>query len=84
MPRTDTDQTFGPDGNLIESVTVVRPAPTVTQADYLQARQTLRSMIQTFYPGGVPTGTPTAVQLRNWLLALTVGLRFVVDEYDNE
>lgn len=84
MPRTDTDQVFDGNGNVLSSTTVVRPVPTVSAAEYQQARATLRSMITTFYPGGVATGTPTAVQVRNWLLALTAGMRFMLRELDDE
>lgn len=41
-------------------------------------------MVQTFYPGGVPTGTPTAAQQRNWSIAMTTALRYLYNEMDNE
>lgn len=77
-------QTFDGVGNLVSEEVVERPVPVVDQATLQQANQTLRSMVQTYAPGGVPTGTVTNVHLRNWLLALTVQARFLRGELDNE
>jgi surface antigen len=81
---TQTDETWDSEGNLVNSVSVERPVRVISNAEYQQAKQTLRTMVQTFYPGGIPTGTPTNAQIRNWLLALTAGLRWTVEEMDNE
>lgn len=84
MPRTDTDQVFDQNGTLLSSTTVIRPLPLIDPATYQQARATLKSMVQTFAPGGIPTGTPTAVQMRNWLLALTVGEHYLLNASDTD
>jgi hypothetical protein len=84
MPRTDRNQTFNQQGQMIAETIVQVPIPVVSDADFQQAKSTLRTMMQTFYAGGAPTGTPTNTQLRNWLIALTMGLRYVVNEMDNE
>lgn len=84
MPITHKDETFDQDGNLIESVDRVVPAKVVNEPDFSQAKQTLRTMWATFMDQGQPTGTPTAVQLRNWNLALTAAIRYLANEMDDE
>ncbi len=84
MPQTRKHETWDSDGNLVSTVDEIVPSKVITDAEYAQARQTLKAMVTTFYPGGVPTGSPTNAQIRNWLLSLTAGLRFVYDEMDDE
>lgn len=84
MPRTNHNQTWDSDGNLLSTIEEIVPARIITDAEYAQARQTLKTMVTTFYPGGVPAGSPTNAQIRNWLLSLTAGLRYVYDEKDDE
>jgi hypothetical protein len=71
-------------GNLVIDQADERPMPVIGPAQLQQAKQTLRSMVGTFSANGVPTGTPTNAQLRNWLLALTVATRYLANELDNE
>jgi hypothetical protein len=84
MPRTDRDQVVGPDGEIVSEVIVERPLRVVSEAVMQQSKQTLKSMWQTFMVDGVPTGTPTAAQLRNWNLALTAAVRYLAVEMDDE
>lgn len=84
MPRTDLNQVVGPDGEIISEEVVERPVRVVSPAEMQQAKQTLRTMWQTFVQNGQPTGTPTATQLRNWNLALTVAVRYLAGELDDE
>jgi hypothetical protein len=84
MPITHTDEVFDTDGNVIESTERTVPAPVVTGPDMQQAKQTLRTMWQTFMENGQPTGTPTNAQLRNWNLALTAAVRYLANEMDDE
>lgn len=84
MPITHYNETYDEDGNLIASTQVEVPVRVISDAEMQQAKQTLRTMVQTFYVNGSPTGTPTATQMRNWMLALTAGLRWSVGEMDNE
>ena len=84
MPRQDRNQTFDQQGNLISETVVQVPLPVVSAAEMAQVKATLRNSMQTFFPGGVPTGTPTAAQSRNWLIALTVAVRYLAGEMDNE
>ena len=84
MVRTDRDQVVGPDGSILSETIVERPERTITPEQFRQAKATLRNMVETFYPNGVPTGTPTNVQLRNWNLALTAAVRYLAGELDDE
>jgi hypothetical protein len=84
MPRIDRDQVIGPDGTIISDVAVERPVRVVTDEQMKQAKATLKTMWQTFTTDGQPSGTPTAVQMRNWNLALTVAARFLANELDDE
>jgi hypothetical protein len=84
MPRVDKDQRIAPDGSVISETIVERPERVVAEPDYRQAKQTLRTMWTTFMDQGQPTGTPTAVQLRNWNLALTAAVRYLAGELDDE
>ena len=83
MPRQDLDQVVGPDGTIISETPVIRPMRVVNREQAQAAVQTLRTMWQTFTVNGQPTGTPTATQLRNWNLALTVAIRHLVNELDD-
>ncbi len=83
MPRTDVDEVYQ-NGVLVSSTTVVRPTKAITDAEFAQAKATLRNMVGTFFQGGQPTGSPTNAQLRNWLLALTVDSRYVRNELDTD
>ena len=84
MPRIDRNQVVGPDGSIIRETVVERPVRVISEDELQQAKSVLRSMVQTFYQNGQPTGTPTAAQIRNWNLALTAVVRYVVGELDNE
>lgn len=84
MPRTDYDQVIGPDGTVLSETVVIRPVQVITPEQLQQAKQTVRAMIGTFFPGGVPTGEPSPAQMRNWLIALSVGLRWAIGEMDDE
>ena len=86
MPRTDRNQVIDANGNVVSEVIVQTPMPVVDREQLQQAKQTIRNMVDQFWDEetGQPTGTPTAVQLRNWLLAVSVGLRYVYRELDNE
>ena len=84
MAKTVFDEVCDGQGNLLSSTPRVVPEPVISQAGYAQARQTLKTMVQTFYPNGTPTGTPTNAQIRNWLLALTAATRYLYGELDNE
>ena len=84
MPRQDRNQTFNQQGQMISETIVQVPLPAVSPADLAQVKQTLKAMMQTFYPAGVPTGTPTAAQQRNWSIAMTTALRYLYNEMDNE
>jgi len=84
MPRTDRDQVIGPDGQVVSETTVERPVPVIPPEQMQQAKQTLKTMWGTFTQDGAPVGTPTNVQIRNWLLALTVAVRYLANELDNE
>ena len=83
MPRQDLDQVVGPDGTIISETPVIRPVRVVNREQLQDAVQVLRTMVGTFYANGQPTGTPSAVQLRNWNLALTVAIRHLVNELDD-
>lgn len=84
MPRTDRNQVIAADGSIISEEIVERPIRIIGNAEFDQAKQVLRSMVQTFYVNGQPTGTPTATQVRNWLLALTAATRYLAMEKDDE
>lgn len=84
MPRNDYDQVVGPDGSIISEVAVVRPVRVVSDEQFRIAKQQVRSMIAAYFPGGVPTGEPTLPEVRNWLIALSVALRYVAGELDDE
>lgn len=77
------NETFDANGNVISSTPVTIPERVVSDDELAQAKQTLRTMVQTFYVNDTPTGTPTNAQIRNWLLALTAGLRWLVNEMDD-
>ncbi len=84
MAKTVFDEVFDGQGNLLSITPRIAPEPVISDADYQQARQTLKTMMRTFFPGGVPTGTPTAAQQRNWSIAMTTALRYLYNEMDNE
>ena len=84
MARIDRDQRIGPDGSVISETIVERPAPVISHDELQQAKKTLRTMVQTFYQDGQPTGAPSAAQIRNWNLALTAAVRFLASELDDE
>jgi hypothetical protein len=84
MPETVIDERFDRDGNVIERVERQRPARVVDDAAMQQAKQTLRQMWANFMQDGQPTGTPSAIQLRNWCLALTAAVRYLANETDDE
>ena len=84
MPRIERDQVVGPDGSIISETVVERPERVVSHDELQQAKAVLRTMVQTFYQDGQPTGTPTAAQIRNWNLALTAAVRYLAGELDNE
>lgn len=84
MPRTDIDEVFDSNGNVISSHTRKVPLRAISDAEFAQAKQTLKTMVQTFYPGGVPTGSPTNAQIRNWLLSLTAAVRYMYGEKDTD
>lgn len=82
MPQTVTDETYDQNGNLVSSKQRQVPVPVVTDAQLAQIKATLKTNMHTFYPGGVPTGTPTAVQLRNWNIAITGALQYLYNITD--
>lgn len=84
MPRMDRDQIVGPDGTIISETLTQRPERSISDEEVLQAKRVLRQMVQTFFVNGQPTGTPTAIQLRNWNLALTAAVRWLANELDDE
>jgi hypothetical protein len=84
MPRTDQDETFDQDGNVVEVVERIVPERVVTDDAMHAAKQTLRQMWANFMQDGQPTGTPSAIQLRNWCLALTAAVRYLANETDDE
>ena len=84
MPRQDVDQEFR-DGVAIDSTPITRGEPVVSESNARLAKQTLKTMMATFTDAsGAPTGTPTNAQIRNWLVALTMGLRHFTNELDDE
>ena len=84
MPQQNRNQVFDGQGNLLSETVVQVPVRVVSDADLAQVKQTLKTMMRTFFPGGVPTGTPTAAQQRNWSIAMTTALRYLYNEMDNE
>ena len=84
MPQTVYDEVFDAQGNLVSSTTRQVPLRVVSDADLAQVKTTIRNMMQTFYPNGTPTGTPTNAQLRNWLIAVSTGLRWLYNELDTD
>lgn len=80
----NTNETWDRDGNLMASEQVDVPARVITPAELQQAKAVLKTMVQTFYQNGQPTGTPTNAQIRNWLLSLTAAARWLYEELDNE
>lgn len=84
MPRTDYDETYDQQGNLVSRTARQVPLRVVSDAELAQIKQTLKTMIQTFYPGKTPTGNPTNAQLRNWLIALTGAVQYLANVMDDE
>ena len=86
MPRQDKDQKVAPDGSIISEVDVTRPERVVSDELARQSRKQLRQMVAKYWDAGTgqPTGTLTLVDARNWLLALTVQIRFLAKEMDDE
>jgi len=82
MPRIDYDQVVGSDGEIISETIVVRPTKVISEEQMQQIRQTLKGYLQDFYPGGVPTGTPTANQQRNATIAIIGALQYLDNEMD--
>jgi hypothetical protein len=84
MPQQNHNQVVGPDGTIISEEIVEVAVPVIGEAELQQAKQTIRSMVNQFWQDGAPTGTPTNVQLRNWNLAISVALRHLYREMDDE
>lgn len=84
MPQTEFNEVYDEQGNLVSRVQVQRPQRAVTATELAQVKQTIKNNMQTFFPGGTPTGTPTNAQIRNWLIAVSTGLRYLYNEMDNE
>lgn len=86
MPRMDHDQFVDVNGNVISDVVVQRQQRVVTDEEARRARRTLRNMVDTYWDpvAQQPQGTITAAHTRNWLLALTVAVRHLANESDDE
>jgi hypothetical protein len=78
------DEVYDRNGNLVSQTVRQQPVRVVSDADLAQVKTTIKNMMQTFYPGGTPTGTPTNTQLRNWLIAVSTGLRYLYNELDTD
>lgn len=72
------------DQGVLSDTQVTMPERAISDAEFARAKATLKTMVQTFYPGGVPTGSPTNAQIRNWLLSLTAAVRYLYNEMDTD
>jgi hypothetical protein len=77
MPRTDKDQTVGPDGTIVSEIEVIRPVPKVSNDQFRQLRKDLRDARQ------LPTPL-TAGQVRQWLIILSQAVQYLGKELDDE
>lgn len=84
MSKPGFNQTYDQEGNLLSSTPVTVPDPVVNPAQFDQAKQTAKNMMNTYFPSGTPTGNPTNAEIRNWLIALTTGIRYLYGAMDNE
>jgi hypothetical protein len=78
MPTEHRNQTYDADGNLIAEEVVMVPDPLVSDPIFQQSLTTMKNMLRQFTDPatGVPTGTPTINQVRNWLVAITHGVAY--------
>lgn len=80
------DEVFDQDGNVISRTPRSRPERAVSDVAFAQAKSVMRNMLQTYYPGGTPTGniSQNPNDIRNWLIALTIGERYLYGAMDDE
>jgi hypothetical protein len=78
MPSEHRNQVYDQDGTIVSEEVVTVADPMVTPDVFDQALKTMRNMMKTFTDPvtGAPVGTPSNIQMRNWLVALTHGVAY--------